>query len=125
MYSISIPHGTIKTNLKVARNNVSREFQFHMVRLRHATGLTGSAMSLFQFHMVRLRHVLTGLGGLFSLFQFHMVRLRHEDVKEHDRFINISIPHDTIKTLRRTTSRAMPRRFQFHMVRLRLNILIK
>ena len=117
---ISIPHGTIKTDVAQMNNQFNEisiphgtiktyGFCFWLytccfISIPHGTIKTFDIKAVrnldtkFQFHMVRLRQPWDAWQVLLWLFQFHMVRLRREI---------------------QCAGEACADQFQFHMVRLR------
>ena len=140
---ISIPPGPIEAGRWVGHLRQEAPFQFHLVRLkplrRHpwrkqllisippgpieacSRPLGQQAVVRFQFHLVRLKpNSGVTFSSTLATFQFHLVRLkppRHHLLPRHHQ---ISIPPGPIEAARQGIARPLPRKFQFHLVRLKL-----
>ena len=100
-YLISIPYGSIKSQLAVSIVSVSVLFQFLMVRLKGVFHLRGDCGAWpFQFLMVRLKALLLITLATFLRFQFLMVRLKGLIVLFCLERTSISIPYGSIKRYR-------------------------
>ena len=96
---ISIPHGTIKTDVAQMNN------QFNEISIPHGTIKTyGFCFWLYTCCFISIPHGtiktfdIKAVRNLDTKFQFHMVRLRHDRGARPACRTPISIPHGTIKT---------------------------